>query len=335
MGAMIHFPSATAPQADWDAAEAAVGRVRLTFGRGAVVRWDGLFHEIWWWPDRAPNTARDARVLALLNRQGLRSLMDLVPHPWPGSGWDGGPTSRDWGAPLPAWFPTIAARYQESVAWYRGALQANRMSERDNAVQFGNEPASGHPGGNGTLPRGTWSGHRLWATLHQGGGAFYGTLNVVSPALSMLDEPSGARELATARIPSDADWSAPIDRRAMHFRFYHPELASPQAYADAYVAELARRAALVLNEPFPAGTGSKAVTRAQGVWVTEGYIADGDCPEPRAECWRLVFSKIRAGVPGVAGFLAYRFHPAIASESPDFAVPLDAQVPIGSKGERP
>ncbi len=328
LGAAIHFPNGAAPQADWDAAEAAAARVRETFGPGAFVRWDGLWHEIWWNPGASYGYARAERALALLKRQGLRSLMEFTPHPWPGSGWDGAPTNRDWGHPLPEWFPAIADRYRRSIAWYREALAANAMPEGENAVQWGNEPASGHPGGDGTLPRGTWSAHALWYELHRGGGDLYGDLTVASPALSMLDEPVAATELATARVPEGLDWTAPVDRRAMHFRFYHPELKSPRAYADAYVAELARRAALVLAEPYPAGTGRKALNRAEGLWITEGYIASGDCPEPRAECWRLVFQRIKAGVPGVNGYFAYRFYPDTLQDGLDWSVPPDARVPI-------
>ena len=329
LGGVIHFPSKLG-SSDWPQAEAALDRLKLTLGTNAYVRWDGLWHEANWNPSAPYGYARNRRIVGLIGQRGLRSLMTLIPHPWPGSEWDTrSAANRDWGAPKPEWFARIAGRYRDAVTDYRTALQENRMPESQSAVQFGNEPASGHPGGDGTLPRGTWSGHALWKELNRDP-SFYGNLQVVAPALSMLDEPSANVELATSVIPKESDWTARIDRRAMHFRFYRPDLTTPDAYAAAYVAELQRRSALVLAQPWPHGSQTREATRRDGLWITEGYVASGDAPTPWTDSWRAMLKRVRAGVPGVRVFFAYRFHPAGGPGELDWKIPVAAQRPLGS-----
>lgn len=327
LGGVIHFPSKLS-EPGWPEAEAALDRLKATLGAGAYVRWDALWHESNWEPNRPYGYDRLRHVVGLLARRDLRSLVVLIPHPWPGSGWDGGPTSRDWGAPKPEWFPTIALRYREAVDAYRGALRDNGMSEASNAVQWGNEPASGHPGGDGTLARGTWSGHALWTELNRDP-SFYGALQVISPALSMLDESSGTLEVNTSAIRAGLDWTGPVDRRAMHFRFYRPQASDPSMYAQEYIVELGRRSAAVQTLPWPQGSPAKESSRREGLWVTEAYIASGDTPEPRAESWRRVLAEVKKGIPGVRVFFAYRFHPAGGPGGLDWQIPIEAQVPIG------
>ncbi len=326
LGGVMHFP-AKMNESGWPETEAALDRLKTTLGPNAYVRWDVLWHEANWEPDRPYGYDRVRHIVGLLKRRGLRSLMGIIPHPWPGSVWDAGQSGREWGAPKPEWFPKIAERYRETVVAYREALQENGMSEAANAVQWGNEPASGHPGGNAKLPQGTWSGHALWAELNKEP-SFYGKLQVVSPALSMLDQPAGTLEMTTSVIPRGRDWTGPVDRRAMHFRFYSPASESPAAYAQAYVAELKRRSAVVLALPWPSGSPSKEASRHDGLWITEGYVASGDAPEPHATAWRQVLTQVRKGVPGVRVFFAYRFHPAGGPGGLDWRIPLAAQKPL-------
>ncbi|RYG31018.1 hypothetical protein EON81_23790 [bacterium] len=329
LGGVILFPSKLSdPQ--WSEAEAALDRLKLTLGPNAYVRWDGLWHEANWNPGLSYGYARNRYIVDLIASRGLRSLMNLVPHPWPGSDWDGGPTTRDWGAPKPEWFPQIGRRYREAVVSYRNALQANGLSEAENAVQFGNEPASGHPGGNGTLPRGTWSGHALWTEINQDPSA-YGDLQVIAPAYSMLETEFGQTEIETSAVPPGSDWTGPVHRRAMHFRYYRPTAASPATYAQGYVAEMNQRAALVKSLPFPQGSRARQITRGDGLWITEGYVASGDTPEPRAESWRAVLQRVRKGVPGVRVYIAYCFYPTGAASGPgglDWSLPLEARRPL-------
>ena len=329
LGGVIHFPSKL-DEATWPQAEAALDRLKLTLGARAYVRWDGLWHEANWDPDRPYGYARNRRIVDLIASRGLHSLMVLVPHPWPGSVWDGGPTSRDWGAPKPEWSLRIAQRYREAVFAYRDALSADGMTESENAVQFGNEPASGNPGGDGTLPLGTWSGHALWTEINRDSSA-YGKLQVVAPAYSMLETPYAQTEIDTSRVPTGSDWTARVDRRAMHFRYYQPNAATPTAYAQGYTVELKRRATLALNLPFPQGSAQRQISRRDGLWITEGYVASGDSPESRAEAWRLVLQSVRAGIPGVRVYFAYCFYPNGAGSGPaglDWGVPIEAQRPL-------
>lgn len=313
LGGVIHFP-AKLEERGWADAEAALDRLRSTLGANAYVRWDMLWHETHWGPDggQAFGAERIRRIVGMLGERKLRSLMTFIPHPWPGSAWerpdgDGQGSKRDWGSVPPEWNAKIAARTRESLAIYRAALRANGMSEAANAVQFGNEPASGHPGGNGTLPRGTWSDHVLWAELNREP-AMYGDLQVVAPALSMLDQPTGALELRTARAGAES-WAGPVTRWAMHFRHHRPALGGA-AYARSYVEEMGRRARLVLGAfaDVPASK-AKAESRAR-LWVTEAYVAEGDLAGERAPAIAEINRLLLAGaVPEVQHLLWYRVHP--------------------------
>ena len=330
---LIHFPNKL-NSPGWDAAEDALSKLRTTLGPGAIVRWDGLFHEANWYPHFFIGYGRDHQVLALINKYGLRSLMDIVPHPWYGSGWDNDrdltpvPVNRPWGKIPANWRPLIAQRYREMILDYRNALAANGMPESENAIQFGNEPAAGHPGGDDSLPRGTWSGHPLWYALNQDP-SFYGDLQVIAPAISMADESAARREFATSSVPKQYNWTPRVDHKAMHFRYYNPRALTPEAYAQGYVNELKRRARLVLSLGWPRGNSRQAQI-SEGLWVTEGYVASGDCPEPRAECWRRVLKKVSQGVPGVLVYTAYRFYPTGGPDGLDWSLPQEAMVSLDS-----
>ncbi|RYG64674.1 hypothetical protein EON77_19445 [bacterium] len=154
---------------------------------------------------------------------------------------------------------------------------------------------------------------------------------MIAPAYSMLDEKAAPVEVTTSRVPEGQDWTAPVDRRAMHFRFYSPESGSPSLYASQYATELARRAAFVQNLPFPTGARTEQASRANGLWVTEGYVVEGDAPAPRAESWRAVLQKVKAGIPNVRVFIAFTFYPTGDLAGPalkGWDIPFDAPTPV-------
>lgn len=305
-GTLIHFPSKM--EEDWAPAEAAAKDAAEVLGKGAWLRFDYLWHDINWEPFVPKGPERVAKIIGICKREGLKPLMNIVPHPWPTSPWFPSYNKpRDWGDPVSGSFPWIARRYSEGVAAYRDALKAHGIAETDAAIQFGNEPASGHPGGNGSLPQGTWSIQPLWAQINAA--SDYGDLNVISPAVSMQDhkEEIASRERETAQKDA-ASWSAKVTNFALHNRVFRPDL-SGQAYADEYVRLLSARAKTVA-ELWPKGTGEIAKKREKGLWVTESYIAVGDSGGDRAENARVLARKVRAGVPGVAVFIWYRWHPS-------------------------
>jgi hypothetical protein len=329
-GTLIHFPAKM--DEDWAPAEAAAKDAAATFGKRSWLRFDNLWHEQNWEPFAPAGHARMAKIIGICKRENLRPLMSIIPHPWPGSPWFASyKPARDWGDPEPGSFPWITRRYAETIVAYRATLKANGIAESDAAVQFGNEPASGHPGGNGTLPEGTWSAQPLWAQINAA--CDYGALNVISPALSMQDhkEEVAARERDTAAKDS-ALWSAPVTNFALHNRIFRPDLAG-QAYADDYIRVLSARAATVANL-WPKGTGTIAHKRAAGVWVTEGYIAVGDSGGDRAEAARALAQKIKAGVPGVAVFIWYRWFPSAPEGQVQWQFDEASRKAIG-EGNRP
>ena len=259
---MIHFPAKL--NEDWAPSEAAARDAAQMLGAGAWLRFDYLWHEHNWEPFAPADNARLERIIGICKREKLRPLMNIIPHPWPGSEWAAPwQPKRDWGDPDPRMFPWIARRYAEDVAAYRAVLRANGIAETDAALQFGNEPASGHPGGNGQLPEGTWSAAALWTQCRAL--ADYGALHVVSPALSMQDHaPEVAlRERETARAGAE-NWSAPVSSWALHNRVYRPDLAGDE-YADFYVQTLQSRARTTLDL-WPKGDKSHQSERDKGVW---------------------------------------------------------------------
>lgn len=308
MGTLIHFPAKL--DENWAPAEAAAAEAAKVFGKGAWLRFDGLWHDQHFEPFAPKGAERVEKIVGICKRNNLRPLMNLIPHPWPTSAWTAAwrEPKRDWGDPDPQAFPWIARRYAETVAQYRAALKKAGIAEKDAAIQFGNEPAAGHPGGNGKLPQGTWSAAALWTQCNQA--AKYGALNVVSPALSMQDAPPeiAARERRTAVVDADK-WSSPVTSWAFHNRVYRPDL-SGAAYADEYFKVLTQRAQIVAAVGWPKGDVAHAQTRARGEWVTEGYVAQGDVGGVRAEAVRAVARRLKEGVPGVAVFIWYRWYPA-------------------------
>ena len=312
MGTLIHFPAKM--DENWAPAEAAAVDAAKVFGKGAWLRFDGLWHDQHFEPFAPKGSERVEKIVGLCKRHNLRPLMNLIPHPWPTSAWTAAwrEPKRDWGDPDPQAFPWIARRYAETVAQYRAALKKAGIAEKDAAIQWGNEPAAGHPGGNGQLPQGTWSAAALWTQCNQA--AKYGALNVVSPALSMQDAPPeiAARERSTAVIDAEK-WSFPVTSWAFHNRVYRADL-SGEAYADEYLKILTNRAKVVADVGWPAGDAAHAKSRARGLWVTEGYVAQGDAGGVRADAVRALAKRIKRGVPGVAVFIWYRWHPSANSD---------------------
>ena len=306
-GTLIHFPAKLSD--DWAPTEAAVKDAAQMLGKGAWLRFDNLWHEQNWEPFAPVGHARMAKIVGICQRAGFKPLMDIIPHPWPGSEW-AAPWAppRGWGDPDPRMFPWIARRYTETIAAYREILKANGIAEKDAAVQFGNEPAAGHPGGNENLPQGTWSGAALWQECNRA--AQYGNLNVIAPAFSMQDHPAevATREQTSALIDAQ-QWTAPVTSWALHNRVFHPDL-SGEGYAQEYTRQLEARAHLVAGLAWPQGDKGHAASRAGGVWVTEGYVAVGDAGGDRAQAVKAVAERIKQGVPGVAVFIWYRWFPA-------------------------
>lgn len=306
MGTLIHFP-AKMDGDGWPEAEAAAADAAKTFGKSAWLRFEYLWHERHWEPFAPTTQERLQKIIGICKRNGLRPLTSLVPHPWPGSEWAAPwQPPRAWGDPDPRMFPWIAQMYAADVAQYRQILKEAGIAETDAAIQMGNEPAAGHPGGNDNLPLGTWSDSALWIQVNAA--ADYGALNVISPAISMQDHPEveAARERTTAVIDADK-WTAPITAWAFHNRVYRPDL-SGEAYADLYTQLLAERVKTV-GALWTKGDAKHAKMRARGLWVTEGYIASGDAGGVRADAVRAVAKRIKAGIPGLAVFIWYRWHP--------------------------
>lgn len=325
LGGVIEFPSinemtpADAPK--WDAAEAAAKEMGATFRAiqptGDIwLRTDALFHESAWDPMDVDPRSRErlGRIAAICKRTGLSPNMGVTPHPWATSPWF--PPyypSATWGDGsrfTPLRRSLIATHYARIVAEYLDALKASGIPYSHAALQFGNEPASGHPGGNGLLPRGMWqdADADLWAACNAA--ARYSTLNVISPAISMDDQPQFAQVERDSAAKGRAKWQYPVGGIAFHNRVFRNDLAG-DAYAAEYLRVTADRAGRVLASwDGLKTTKGRAATRAAGAWITEAYVAEGDCGGDRAEAVAAIFRRIATeGIPNVRVFTLYRFYP--------------------------
>ncbi|MER3497012.1 MAG: hypothetical protein C4320_09850 [Armatimonadota bacterium] len=296
VGTVLDFPAKLTE--DWAPSEAAATTIAPTLGPNAWLRFDLLWHEVHWNPKGTADYARLDKLVGICQTNGLRPMMQVTPLPWPGSSWLEG--NLPWGVLRDQDIPAIAVRYAEDITAFRDILRRRGMPEENAAVQFGNEPASGHPGGDSRLPPGTWRGANLWAAM--GANTNYGRLRVIGPALSMQDHPPEMAEVERASAVVNArEWSAPVKNLALHHRVYAPAL-SGAAYGDEYIRQLTARVALVRSLDWGAA-------KNRAVAVTEGYVAPGDAGGDRASALAAVGARLKEGVPNLDIYLFYKWFP--------------------------
>ena len=309
LGVNVHAPAKWRPEEargreEWRAFEALLAELP----RGTPVRVGLLFHEWAWSKHQGYGFEHVAAKIAAMARAGLPVVWEVTPLPWPGApGWA---PATVWGAVAERDFDELDRRFKTFVGLVREHMAKNGLPERGTKFHLGNEPGSGHPGGNAGLPVGEWWERtgRLYERMIRG--TDFGAMTLVLPALSFQDH-----DAATALLERES--AGPILRKlarakrgggalgSIHHRLHAPHLP-PAAYASEWLRLLGARLAVTREV-----SGRDAV-------ATEVYLfrEDRGVADDRGEILRLLARDLPPGV-----FL-YRVGPGVIDPT--------AQLPVGA-----
>ncbi len=225
------------------------------------LRFDPLFWEITFEPERLNDTKRLDRIIAEVGRMRHGLVMGLVPCPHPNAdGWQRvqGGKWPDWMRPPWRLWPSIRKTTQMLVDHTVRGWKAQGRSIADLRFAWWNEPAKGHASGPrvGNLATGDWGEefHRASsAILVDGGGVNFRGCMLCGPTLSFFGEKGHEeRELASVTGGKNGGWWERIDRRAFNSGIYFPRGLPLSKGVGRYKTETQRRVDIMRALKVPA-----------------------------------------------------------------------------------
>ena len=310
LGVNVHAPAKYLPDNPANMAEwAAFDALLASLPKGTPIRVPLYWYE-WAWSKTTVYGFEhiDAKV-RYIAKYDLPVIWEGTPLPWAGSWWS---PIAVWGAVALEDFPELVKRFGLGMTLLRQSMAKYGMPEKGTKFHLGNEPASGHPGGNIGLPKGEWY-DRVGSLYEQMvKGADFGGLTLVLPSLSMQDHDADTalrertsaqpflRKIARAKKGGGAIAST-------HMRLHAPNV-STVAYAAAWLDRLGKYLKT-----------ARDLSGRPNAIATEVYLFREDRPanlDDRAEILRIVAPKLPPGT-----FL-YRVGPG--PSDPSTQLPVDA-----------